>query len=77
MEYQTAINAQPVKTAKFVHIEKDGSEFVCDLPIEKQFNDGSGVLFYVNNCGLIPYDTYMAQKHSKEEAAKREKKGKE
>lgn len=48
------------------------AEHVLELPIGSHYNDGTGVLFYINKCGLIPYDQYMADKHNKEVKAKRE-----
>lgn len=58
-------NVPPLK-AKFVRIEEDGvTEQVCELPIEKNFNDGTGALYWIN-LGFTPYDEYMSKKHGAE-----------
>lgn len=69
---QTESLVNPRKMQKFVHIEEDGSEFICDLPTDTHFNDGSGALYWKNKAGMIPYDTYMAEKHLKEVKAEAE-----
>jgi hypothetical protein len=74
------ITTDGTQYAKMVHVwtNDDGieREQVINCPISSNFNDGSGVLYYINKCGLIPYDTYMADKHQREVKA-REKKGKQ
>jgi hypothetical protein len=62
---------EATKTARFIQILEDGSEFDCELPIADNFNDGTGVLFYKNK-GFVPYDVYMDEKNQKAVKAKRD-----
>ena len=62
---------QPTKTVRFVRVE-DGFPNVYDLPIEKNFNDGTGVLFY-HNLGFIEHSKWLADQHAKAVAEKQAK----
>jgi hypothetical protein len=69
---ETIIAPQETKYAPFVQILEDGSEFHCELPIDSQFNDGTGSNYYMRK-GFIPLGVFLAEKHKKEVAAEREK----
>lgn len=71
---QTILKEIPIAPmAKFVQILEDGSEFVCDLPIGPNVNDGSGPLYYLN-LGFVPFQRYQEEKQLK--ALQAAKKGK-
>jgi hypothetical protein len=53
---------------KFVRIE-NGQEFICELPVARNFNDGTGALFWCN-LGFETYDSYMDKKIAREASAR-------